>query len=77
MLFNDIIDWKASKQKTVTTGSTEAELLANSLTGKETIWWTQFFDSIHFSLEHEVSIQCDNMQTIRAFTTDNPKCIHY
>ena len=38
MLFNGAIDWKASKQKTVTTSSTEAELLAISTAGKETIW---------------------------------------
>lgn len=32
---NGVIDWKASKQKTVTTSSTEAELLAVSTTAKE------------------------------------------
>lgn len=73
MLFNGVIDWKASKQKTVTTSSTEAELLAISTTGKETIWWTRFFDSIDFNPGHETHIQCDNRQTIRAFTSDTPR----
>lgn len=37
MLFNGAIDWKASKQKMVTTSSTKAELLAISTIDKETI----------------------------------------
>ena len=73
LLFNGAIDWKSSKQKTVTTSSTEAELLAISTAAKETIWWTRFFDSINFDPGHETYIQCDNMQTIRAFSSDTPK----
>ena len=73
MLFNGVIDWKASKQKTVTTSSTEAELLAMSTTAKETIWWTRFFESINFDPGHQTNIQCDNMQTIRALTSDTPR----
>ena len=38
MLFGGIIHWKASKQKTVTMSSTEAELLALTLAGKEYLW---------------------------------------
>ena len=64
-LFNGIIDWKATKQKTVTTSSTEAELLAISATGKELIWWTRFFDEISLHLPHTPAIECDNRQTIR------------
>lgn len=37
-LFKGVIDWKASKQKSVTTSSTEAELLAISTTAEDTIW---------------------------------------
>lgn len=48
MLFNGAIDWKACKQKTVTTSSTETELLAMSSTGKETIWWARLSESINF-----------------------------
>ena len=72
-LFNGPIDWKANKQKTVTLSSTEAELLAMSTTGKETIWWTRFFDAIDFDPGHKTFIQCDNRQTIRAFTSENPR----
>lgn len=69
-LYNGVIDWKASKQKTVTTSSTEAELLAISTTAKESMWWTRFFEAINFEPGHKIFIQCDNTQTIRAFTSD-------
>jgi hypothetical protein len=37
-LYRGPIAWKATKQQTVTTSSTEAELLALSTTTKEAIW---------------------------------------
>ena len=73
MLFNGAIDWKALKQKTVTTSSTKADLLALSTTGKELIWWNYFFDYIDFIPGHKTHIQCDNMQTIWTFTANTPK----
>ena len=36
-MFNGPVDWRSTKQKTVTTSSTEAELLALSHASKETI----------------------------------------
>jgi hypothetical protein len=36
-LFGGAIDWRAAKQKTVTTSSTEAELLALLRTAKEAV----------------------------------------
>ena len=72
-LFNGLINWKVSKQKTVTTSFTEAELLALSSAAKESIWWSRFFDSISFNPGHKTYIQCDNAQTIQAFTTDTPR----
>lgn len=70
-LFSGMIDWKASKQKTVTTSSTEAELLAISEAGKELIWWMRLFQSINFTFVGTPQIQCDNQQTIRALTASN------
>ena len=67
-LFQGLVDWKASKQKTVTTSSTEAELLAISAAGKEVLWWDRFFQSISFNPGHTTNIQCDNIQTIRALS---------
>lgn len=72
-LFGGPIAWKASKQRTVTTSSTEAELLAVSQVGKEVIWWTQFFQDIRFTLPQRISIRCDNRQTIRLLTTESPQ----
>lgn len=55
-LYQGPIDWKAAKQRTVTTSSTEAELLALSTTAKQTIWWERIFDSIDFNPGHKTSI---------------------
>lgn len=73
MLYGGPIDWKASKQRTVTLSSTEAELLSISTTAKETLWWQRFFSAIEFDPGHKLTIQCDNQQTIRALTEENPR----
>ena len=59
-----MIDWKATKQKTVTTSSTEAELLAISAAAKESLWWNRFFKAIELDPGHQTQIECNNMQTI-------------
>jgi hypothetical protein len=73
LLFGGVIHYKAVKGTTVTTLSTKAELLALSLTAKEFIWWTRFFEQIQFDLEEESTIYCDNLQTIRLMTKETPK----
>jgi hypothetical protein len=67
-LYGGPIDWKASKQRTVTTSSTEAELLALSNAAKEMIWWNRLFQAIRFNTQIPLSIQSDNQQTIRLLT---------
>ena len=67
-LFNGLIDWKASKQKTVTTSFTEAELLAMSITANTKMWWDRFFQELQLNVGGTTYIECDNRQTIRAFT---------
>jgi hypothetical protein len=74
MLFGGLIHWKASKQKTVTTSSTEAELLALTLTGKEYIWWLRLFKAINVQIE-DPTLLCDNQQTLRLLQKDTPKLI--
>ena len=59
------IDWRAAKQATVTTSSTEAELLALSRTAKEAMWWKRFFQAIRFNPMEKLQIRCDNRQTLR------------
>ena len=72
-LFGGPADWHSMKQKTVTTSSTEAELLALSYATKETIWWQRFFKNIGFDPGHELTVHCDNLQTIRLLTKENQK----
>jgi hypothetical protein len=70
-LFGGPIDWRASKQRTVTTSTTEAELLALSSAAKEAIWWKRFFQSVDLDLDHELVLQCDNKQTVGALQKDS------
>ena len=71
-LYESAIVWKAMKQSTVTTSSTEAELLALTTTTKEALWWQQFFKVINFDTEENLQIDCDNLQTIRLLAADHP-----
>jgi len=72
-LYGGPIDWKASKQTTVTTSSTEAELLALSRTAKEVQAWQRFFKAINYQLDSRLSIHSDNTQTIRLLTSETPQ----
>ncbi len=72
-LYGGPIDWRASKQTTVTTSSTEAELLTLSRTGKDTLWWRHFFRNINFSVDEAFAIQCDNTATIRLICATRPQ----
>jgi hypothetical protein len=66
MLCDELIDWKANKQKIVITSIIEIVLLTLSSIEKELIWWTRFFNHITFEiLIFNSIIQCDNAQTIR------------
>ena len=59
-LFGGPIAWKSGNQPTVTTSSTEAELLALSTTAKEAIATIRLFRDIHLDLNEELTIWCDN-----------------
>ena len=72
-LYGGPIDWKASKQATVTTSSTEAELLALSETARQTLWWKRFFASIKFDTQQQLVIHCDNKQTLGLMQTETPR----
>ncbi|KAI8669967.1 hypothetical protein NCS56_00800300 [Fusarium sp. Ph1] len=64
-LFGGLITWKASRQATVTTSTTEAELLALEQTAKETMSLKRLFHELQFDPEIPWDIRCDNQQTIR------------
>ncbi|KAM4055440.1 reverse transcriptase (RNA-dependent DNA polymerase) [Hirsutella rhossiliensis] len=72
-LFNGPIWWNATKQATVTTSSTEAELLAFTHTAKETLSLLRLFKQIDLQLDNDPIIECDNTQTIRLITADVPR----
>jgi hypothetical protein len=55
-LYGGLIDWRAPRQATVTTSSTEAKLLSLSAAARETIWRRQCFATIHFATEQEFTI---------------------
>ncbi|KAG0155339.1 hypothetical protein PDIDSM_914 [Penicillium digitatum] len=69
-LYGGPIDWKASKQQTVTTSTTEAELLALAEAGKTIQWWRRVLHSLGFEPDHPLSIMCDNQQTVDLLTKE-------
>lgn len=65
------IDWKATKQPTVTTSTTEAELLGLSEAGKQVQWWRRLMNSLGFVPSHDLTIDCDNERTIGLLTSED------
>jgi hypothetical protein len=72
-LFGLPIDWKATKQRTVTKSTTEAELYALSRTGSEIIWWTNLFTELNFNPNIDPVVYCDNAQTVGVVTKPNER----
>ena len=72
-LFGGPIAWRANKQDTVTTSSTEAELLALSQTAKETIYLSRLMKALSLELDEPLTIECDNRQTIRLLVQESMK----
>jgi len=70
-LFGGLIGWRANKQDTVTTSTTEAELLALAQAAKESLFVSRLLTELSVRLDdNKIRIQCDNQQTIRLVTTD-------
>jgi hypothetical protein len=59
------VSWKASKQASVTTSSTEAELLALSETARETLFLARILRALDTAFEKPPVIKCDNQMTMR------------
>ncbi|KAL1952723.1 hypothetical protein VTO42DRAFT_4411 [Malbranchea cinnamomea] len=59
-LFGGPIDWKAIRQSTITTSTTEAELLAATHAGKEIMAWRRFFKQLGFDPGQNLNLYCDN-----------------
>ena len=72
-LFGGTIGWQASKQATVTTSTTEAELLALSHAVKEAMFTAYLLQELGIKLAKEtkpIPIHCDNLQTLKLITKD-------
>jgi hypothetical protein len=65
--------WKATRQDTVTTSTTEAELLALGEVGREAIGLKRIFDDLRFVYNLTWNLRCDNAQTIRLVTAQNER----
>ncbi|GKU08650.1 unnamed protein product, partial [Fusarium langsethiae] len=64
-LFNGLIGWRASKQDTVTTSTTEAELLALAQAARESLYVSRLLKELTVQLDDSIiQIDCDNTQTI-------------
>jgi hypothetical protein len=73
-LFGGIVGWRANKQATVTTSTTEAELLALSQAAKEAMFVSRLIKELGIKLDDErIRIQCDNQQTIQLVNNDISK----
>jgi hypothetical protein len=70
-LFGGLVGWRANKQDTVTTSTTEAELLALAQAAKEALFISRLLEELTIRLDsHRITIQCDNTQTIRLVTAE-------
>ena len=70
-LFGGMIGWRANKQPTVTTSTTEAELLALSQTARESMYVSRLIKELGVTLDdNKIIIECDNTQTIRLVTAE-------
>jgi hypothetical protein len=67
-LFGDPIDWKLGRQATVTTSTTEAELLALA---QETYRWKRMFNAVDFEPDHDIYAAWDNKQTVDSMNKED------
>ena len=63
-LFSRLIAWRANKQDTVITLSTEVELLVLSQTAKEAIFLNKLFKAMTLKLHKPLIINYNNTQTL-------------
>ncbi|TIC93799.1 Retrovirus-related Pol polyprotein from transposon TNT 1-94 [Colletotrichum higginsianum] len=88
-LFGGLVAWRANKQDTVTTSTTEAELLALTQAAKEALFASRLISRLQVQLPSElgeratyaskeqkpttIRIQCDNQQTVKLVTSELSK----
>ena len=73
-LFGGLIAWRANKQETVTTSTTEAELLSLAQGVKETMFIKMLLTELQVKLaDPTITIQCNNTQTIQLINEEISK----
>jgi hypothetical protein len=71
VLFGGVVGWRANKQNTVTTSTTEVELLSLSQGAKEGQFIKRLLDKLSVILDNQrIRIQCDNRQSISLLTSE-------
>lgn len=73
MLFGGPVAWRASKQRSVVTSSTEAELVALTAATREHLSMIRLIEQLGVDLEQPYTIRCDNQQTLRLLTSEKPQ----
>jgi hypothetical protein len=73
MLFGGLISYRANRQNTVTTLTTDAKLLALSQTARKCIYIFRLFEALTLKLNKPLEIRCDNSQIIRLLTEESAK----
>jgi hypothetical protein len=76
LLLGGAIEWMASKQRTLTLATTEAEIPSLSNAGKEVIWCVRVFTHNRLDLDHEIVINCDNRQAVGSMNKEPPQTDH-
>ena len=73
-LYGGIVYWRATKQDTVTTSTTEAELLALSHAAKEGLFMQRLIRELKLAtVASPLRLQCDNQQTVGLVMKDDTK----
>ncbi|PFH56372.1 hypothetical protein XA68_16605 [Ophiocordyceps unilateralis] len=72
-VFGGAVAFKAGKQNTVTTSTTEAEFLSLAHTAREIYSFIRLCHEIEFKPSDELTINCDNRQTVRLVTEEGLK----
>lgn len=63
-LFGGLVAWSASKQKSITLSSTEAEYMGLTHILKELLWIWVFISLIHLPIPHPFPLISDNRSSI-------------
>lgn len=71
-LYGGPIVWHASKQRSVTTSTTEAELMALSAAARELMALERFLNHVGIKRNLHMRLLCDNKQTVDMLTKKTP-----